>query len=215
MFEELAGWFCGKTAPSTSSGTASTSRPAASQAHGTSTARCRRRHSRGVLARSHQLRLLGWRPNQPVPRLLLLYRLLLYRSGTSGSATPGPSSTHRRMARVGQRLTRRPSLRRRRGSPDPRAALLDFLQSAFEAGASLAGWDLADTAMRWCPIPTDRLAHLSVPTNNRPASAGSTAPATCLSRVRHEPQAQIARHCHDSIGGLVVRSRWRQRTNSW
>ncbi|MEY2567453.1 MAG: hypothetical protein QOE35_1982 [Actinomycetota bacterium] len=40
-----------------------------------------------------------------------------------------------------------------RSAADPRATLLDFLQSAYEAGASLAGWDLADTATRWCPIP--------------------------------------------------------------
>ncbi|MGH9186837.1 MAG: DUF5996 family protein [Acidimicrobiales bacterium] len=39
-----------------------------------------------------------------------------------------------------------------RSSPDPKA-LLEFLQSAFEAGASLAGWDQADTATQWCPVP--------------------------------------------------------------
>jgi hypothetical protein len=48
-----------------------------------------------------------------------------------------------------------------RSSPDPTATLLDFLQSAFEAGASLTGWDLADTATQWCPVPSDRLAQLS------------------------------------------------------
>ena len=48
-----------------------------------------------------------------------------------------------------------------RNSPDPKATLLEFFQSAFEAGASLAGWDLADTATQWCPVPTDRLAGLS------------------------------------------------------
>jgi hypothetical protein len=58
-----------------------------------------------------------------------------------------------------------------RSSPDPKAALLEFLQSAFEAGASLAGWDLADTATQWCPIPSDRLARLSVAARNEPASS--------------------------------------------
>jgi hypothetical protein len=38
-----------------------------------------------------------------------------------------------------------------RSSPDPKAALLSFLQSAYEAGASLAGWDLADTTTPWSP----------------------------------------------------------------
>ncbi len=46
-----------------------------------------------------------------------------------------------------------------RSSADPRAALLDFLESAFEAGASLAGWDLAGTATPWCPVPLDRPEH--------------------------------------------------------
>jgi Family of unknown function (DUF5996) len=42
-----------------------------------------------------------------------------------------------------------------RNAADPKAFLLEFLQSAYEAGASLAGWDLADTATRWCPAPTE------------------------------------------------------------
>jgi hypothetical protein len=50
-----------------------------------------------------------------------------------------------------------------RTASNPRETLLEFLQSAFEAGASLAGWDLADTATQWCPVPTDRLARLSPP----------------------------------------------------
>jgi hypothetical protein len=49
-----------------------------------------------------------------------------------------------------------------RSAPDPKSALLEFLQSAYEAGASLAGWDLADTATQWCPVPTDRLTRLSL-----------------------------------------------------
>jgi hypothetical protein len=48
-----------------------------------------------------------------------------------------------------------------RSAADPRGTLLDFFQSAFEAGASLAGWDLNDTATQWCPVPSDRLAELS------------------------------------------------------
>jgi hypothetical protein len=44
-----------------------------------------------------------------------------------------------------------------RSARDPKATLLDFLQSAYEAGASLAGWDLADTATQWCPVPLKRL----------------------------------------------------------
>ena len=40
-----------------------------------------------------------------------------------------------------------------RQSADPRATVLSFLQSAYEAGATLAGWDVAETATPWCPSP--------------------------------------------------------------
>ena len=35
----------------------------------------------------------------------------------------------------------------------PRTALLAFCQSAYEAGARLAGWDTASFESRWCPTP--------------------------------------------------------------
>lgn len=38
-----------------------------------------------------------------------------------------------------------------RTAPDPRAALLAFCQSAYEAGATLAGWDAAGLTSNWCP----------------------------------------------------------------
>jgi Family of unknown function (DUF5996) len=40
-----------------------------------------------------------------------------------------------------------------RTARDPRARLLAFLQSAYEAGARLAGWDAAGFESRWCPTP--------------------------------------------------------------
>ena len=40
-----------------------------------------------------------------------------------------------------------------RSAADPRAALLAFLESAYEAGAGTAGWDLADLMSSWCPVP--------------------------------------------------------------
>lgn len=48
-----------------------------------------------------------------------------------------------------------------RTAANPKGALHEFLQCAFEAGASLAGWDLVDTATQWCPVPTERLSRLS------------------------------------------------------
>jgi hypothetical protein len=38
-----------------------------------------------------------------------------------------------------------------RAAADPQTALLDFLQSSYEAGGSQAGWDLATTRTDWCP----------------------------------------------------------------
>jgi hypothetical protein len=38
-----------------------------------------------------------------------------------------------------------------RTSPDPRETLLDFLQSAYEAGAITAGWDEEGLRSSWCP----------------------------------------------------------------
>ena len=38
---------------------------------------------------------------------------------------------------------------------DPRAALLTFLESAYRAGASLAGWNQSALASSWCPSPSE------------------------------------------------------------
>jgi Family of unknown function (DUF5996) len=40
-----------------------------------------------------------------------------------------------------------------RTSPDPRGALLAFLQAAYEAGARLAGWGADAFESSWCPTP--------------------------------------------------------------
>jgi hypothetical protein len=41
-----------------------------------------------------------------------------------------------------------------RTAPDPRTTLLAFCQSAYEAGAQLAGWDTAGFESAWCPTPS-------------------------------------------------------------
>lgn len=38
-----------------------------------------------------------------------------------------------------------------RSAADPRTALLDFLESAYRAGATAAGWDVAGLSSTWCP----------------------------------------------------------------
>ena len=39
-------------------------------------------------------------------------------------------------------------------SPNPRAILLDFLESAYQAGATLASWDRNALRSTWSPTPT-------------------------------------------------------------
>ena len=59
-----------------------------------------------------------------------------------------------------------------RTASDPRQALLAFLQSAYEAGARLAGWDTAGFESRWCPTP----AQLQLLHAGAAAARGSAAP---------------------------------------
>jgi hypothetical protein len=40
-----------------------------------------------------------------------------------------------------------------RSAPDPRTTVLAFCQSAYEAGARLAGWDTSSFESAWCPTP--------------------------------------------------------------
>ena len=40
-------------------------------------------------------------------------------------------------------------------SSDPRALMLAFFQSAYEAGSHLAGWDTASLESAWCPTPSE------------------------------------------------------------
>ena len=43
-----------------------------------------------------------------------------------------------------------------RTATDPKATLLTFLESAYQAGATAAGWNTADLASSWCPAPSSR-----------------------------------------------------------
>jgi hypothetical protein len=42
-----------------------------------------------------------------------------------------------------------------RTANEPRTTLLAFCQSAYEAGARLAGWDTASFESTWCPTPAE------------------------------------------------------------
>lgn len=41
-----------------------------------------------------------------------------------------------------------------RHAAEPRETLLEFLDSAYHAGATTAGWDIAELSSSWCPPPT-------------------------------------------------------------
>jgi hypothetical protein len=40
-----------------------------------------------------------------------------------------------------------------RTAADPKATLLAFLESAYQAGAGALGWDRAELMSSWCPAP--------------------------------------------------------------
>ena len=50
-----------------------------------------------------------------------------------------------------------------RTAQDPRATLLAFLESAYEAGAQAAGWDRGGLASAWCPPIDPTLDRLTLP----------------------------------------------------
>jgi hypothetical protein len=165
VLEEFAGWYCGKSTPvhlfwhgfdlatSRFSGT----RAAARSGVDAVTAE----------AYSHEVISFGFwggDKNTPFPA---------YYSYTAPEPATLPNTDLRpaeaSWARQGNgslAILRYDDVRRAR---DPKAMLLDFFQSAYEAGASLAGWDLADTATQWCPVPIDELTHLW-----RPATTSTT-----------------------------------------
>ena len=62
-----------------------------------------------------------------------------------------------------------------RSAPDPRAALLAFLESAYRAGAGLSGWDQAALDSSWCPSPPE-LSNLLAGLEPTPRAGGTTSP---------------------------------------
>jgi hypothetical protein len=59
-----------------------------------------------------------------------------------------------------------------RTAAEPKAVVLGFCQSAYEAGAHLAGWDAPALESSWCPTPSqldDLRAGASLPMGQPPA----------------------------------------------
>ena len=94
--------------------------------------------ARGLLPRGDQLRLLARRQEGPHARLLLVHSSRARRPSRPAVAPRGCELA----AAVRLEPPRPPPLRRgTEFARDPRGTLLEFLQSAYDAGAMLAGWD--------------------------------------------------------------------------
>jgi hypothetical protein len=153
VFEEFAGWYCGKTSPvqvfwhsfdlavTRFSGKRAPAMPAADPVT--------------QEAYSHELISFGfWAGDQRV-------REPTYYSYTA----PEPKRLReQRLAPAAARWLEQDSgslavlaYDAVRESADPKATLLTFLESGYQAGAKAAGWDTADLASSWCQGPSGRV----------------------------------------------------------
>ena len=95
-----------------------------------------------------------------------------------------------------------------RSSPEPRTTLLAFCQSAYEAGARLAGWDTSAFTSAWCPTP----AQLTAPPRHRSGSARSNGDGDCLSPINSFRTLTPAREPHPAKRAPCVPRRWSARS---
>ncbi|HEX6701160.1 MAG TPA: DUF5996 family protein [Gaiellaceae bacterium] len=149
VFEEFSGWFCGKTSP------------VHLFWHGLDLAVTRFGGKRAPLspaadavtqeAYSHEVVSFGFWPGDANVREPTYYSY----------TAPEPAGLRERPLRPDEAfwadqgagsLARLPH-EVVRAAPDPKATLLAFLESAYEAGADAAGWDRKDLESSWCPDP--------------------------------------------------------------
>jgi Family of unknown function (DUF5996) len=157
VLEEFAGWYCGKVSPvhvfwhSFDLATSRFSGKRAPAPAGVDPVTAE--------AYSHEIISFGFWAGDPVNRFPAYYSYTAPEPvGLSRQALRPAQATWTSQGNGSLAILRYDDVRM---AADPRAFLLEFLQSAYEAGAALAGWDLADTATQWCPVPTDRPAQPS------------------------------------------------------
>lgn len=151
VFEAFSGWFCGKTSPvqlywhsldlafARFNGARAPARPDADPVT--------------QEAYSHEVIAFGfWAGDQHMPEPS-------YYSYTA----PEPAGLHLKELAAPARWSERNGgslallpFEAVRSARDPGATLRGFLQSAYEAGATAAGWDLAALESSWCPTPEER-----------------------------------------------------------
>lgn len=149
-FQEFAGWFCGKTSP------------VHLFWHGFdlavtrfSSARAPENRNADLVTReaySHELISFGFWPGDQKVREPMFYSY----------TAPEPAGLAEQRLRPGAASWQQPygqshfallPYEALRTSDDPSETLLDFLQSAYDAGAILAGWDRDALRSTWCPPP--------------------------------------------------------------
>jgi hypothetical protein len=152
-FQEFAGWFCGKTSP------------VHLFWHGFDLAVTRFSGARGPEntdadpvtreAYSHEVISFGFWPGDQTVRMPAFYSY----------TAPEPAGLAEQSLRPEVARWAQPygsshfallAYEEVRTSPNPSATLLDFLESAYQAGATLAGWDRDALRSTWCPTPTVR-----------------------------------------------------------
>ncbi len=151
VLEEFSGWFCGKTSPVHlfwHSLDLAVSRFGGKRAPVSPNADPVTRE-----AYSHEVISFGFWPGDQTVREASFYSYTapeppgLRREPLSPKAAKWADQGSGSLARL--------SLEDVRNAKDPRATLLGFLESAYEAGAQAAGWNRAEFASAWCPSPPE------------------------------------------------------------
>jgi hypothetical protein len=160
VFEEFAGWFCGKTSPvhffwhgfdlavTRFSGVRAPELPSAD------------RVTRE--AYSHEVISFGFWPGDQKVRIPAFYSYTAPEPAGLTEQPLRPEAASWEQPYGSGHLALLPYEEVRAGA-DPRATLLGFLESAYRAGADAAHWDRAALASSWCPSPPE-LEELLLPT---------------------------------------------------
>ena len=149
--QEFAGWFCGKTSPvhlfwhgldlavTRFSGTRAPAMPKADAVTRE--------------AYSHEVISFGFWPGDQKVRMPAFYSYTAPEPAGLAEQPLRPEAASWQQPFGSSHLALLPYAEVRHSS-DPRGTLLDFLQSAYEAGAATAGWDADGLRSSWCPPAT-------------------------------------------------------------
>ena len=147
VFEEFAGWYCGKTSP------------VQLFWHSLDLAVTRFSGARAPVqpdvdavtreAYSHEVVSFGFWAGDHDMRVPSYYSYTAPEPPDLRSQPLHPKQA--RWAEVGSGLLALLQYEDVRSAPDPRATLLAFLESAYRAGAHLARWDVEELTSSWCP----------------------------------------------------------------